>query len=118
MKSICFIFDKAPYGNQSGRELLDICLMSCAFDMPITVIFKNQGVLQLLKNQQPEILSMKNHSKTFQALELYGVEKVMICETSTEQLSLNCDNLLDIGQLESAKNINRAIEQSDFVLML
>lgn len=118
MKSISFIFNKAPYGKQASRELLDICLMSSAFEMPISVIFKDQGVLQLLKNQEPELLAMKNHSKTFQALELYGVENVMICKESLEKLNIDGANLLDIGTCANRETINQAIEQSHFVLML
>ncbi len=118
MKSISFIFNKAPYGLQNSRELLDICLMSSAFEMPISVIFKEQGILQLLKNQQPEVLAMKNHSKTFQALELYGVEKVMICEESFKELNLNKADLLDIGTYANKETINQVIAHSHFVQML
>lgn len=118
MKSISFIFNKAPYGNNSGRELLDICLMCSAFDMPINAIFKEQGVLQLLKAQEPDVLSMKNHSKTFQALELYGVEKIMVCEKSLQTLKFNSSDLLDIATIENSSTINQVIAESDFVIML
>lgn len=118
MKSISFIFNKAPYGDQSGRELLDICLMCSAFEMPISVIFKDEGVLQLLDNQEPDVLSMKNHAKTFKALELYGVEKLLICKQSLEQQNIQPNQLMDIATLVDSENITQTIEESEFVIML
>lgn len=118
MQSICFVFNKAPYGNHSGRELLDICLMSCAFDMSITVIFQNEGVLQLLENQQPEIMDIKNHSKTFKALELYGVETILIDKETLQQHNLSNESLLEIGKIVDSKIISDSIKKHDHCLMM
>ena len=104
-KSICIVFNKAPYGSQSGRELLDIALMAAAFDMPITAIFIDQGVYQLLKGQEPDILLIKNHSATFKALPLYGIEKVYVEQQAMQKFKLDIHQLLEIDGLQQATTL-------------
>ncbi|NVK21574.1 MAG: sulfurtransferase complex subunit TusC [Kangiellaceae bacterium] len=118
MKSICIIFNKVPYGSQSSRELLDIALMAAAFDMPIKALFIEQGVLQLINKQQPEVLDIKNHSATFKALELYGIEEIYVDANALNNYQLTHDDLMPIAELIDNNAISEHIQQSDFVLML
>ncbi len=118
MKSICFIFNKAPYGNQSAKDLLDICLMCSAFEMPITVIFQDAGVLQLVNDQLPEVLDIKNHTKTFKALSLYGVETILVDQSSLHNYQITADNILDIAEICSQTKIAETIQTSHFNIML
>ncbi|MHC9510845.1 sulfurtransferase complex subunit TusC [Kangiella sp. M94] len=119
-KSICIVFNKAPYGSQAGRELLDIALMAAAFDMPITAVFVKHGIYQLLKGQEPDILNIKNHSATFKALPLYGIEEVLVEQAAMQQFALTKDELIDIEDLKmvASDQIKTTISQSDFVLTL
>ncbi len=118
MKSVTFIFNKTPYGSHSGRELLDICLMTAAFEMSITVIFQDKGIYQLLDKQQPDVLNIKNHSLTFKALPLYGIEKILVDSMSLANSPYNQEQLLDIAETAEPGAIKQAIADSDFVLML
>lgn len=119
-KSICIVFNKAPYGSQAGRELLDIALMAAAFEMPITAIFVEHGIFQLLKGQEPDILNIKNHSATFKALPLYGIEEIFVEQAAIQKSGLMKNELIDIENLKIAGNddIKKIISQSDFVLTL
>lgn len=119
-KSICILFNKAPYGSQAGRELLDIALMAAAFDMPITALFIEQGIYQLLKGQEPDILDIKNHSPTFKAMPLYGIEDVIVEEATMKKFSLTQEDLVEIEglQLMTSDQIKNTIANSDFVMTL
>lgn len=118
MKRLSVIFNKAPYGSQAGRELLDIALMAAAFDMEISAIFMGNGIYQLLNGQQPDILQLKNHSPTFKALELYGIETVLLEEEALTHRGITEAQLLDVAELTGNATIQRHIQQSDFVFML
>lgn len=118
MKSIAFIFNKAPSGTQHGRELLDIALMSSAFDMSVRAIFQNQGVFQLLQNQEPERLGIKNHSKTFKAFELYDINEIYIEQESLTHYKIDSSALLAVAKPTPQKDITNIIKNSDFVIML
>lgn len=117
-KRLSIIFNKAPYGTQSGRELLDIALMAAAFDMDISALFIEDGVYQLLDNQQPDILHMKNHSSTFKALELYGIETALVSEDALAHRRLSQSQLLPVAQPAKQNELQSIIAQSDFVFML
>ena len=117
-KSLSIIFNKAPYGTQSGRELLDIALMAAAFDMNINALFIDDGVYQLVNNQQPDLLNMKNHSQTFKALELYGIETVLVSEDDLARRQLTETRLLPVAEAVQNDAIQDIIAQSDFVFML
>ncbi|WP_223669036.1 sulfurtransferase complex subunit TusC [Kangiella shandongensis] len=118
MKRLSVIFNKAPYGSQAGRELLDIALMAAAFDMDISAIFIGNGVYQLLDKQQPDILQLKNHSPTFKALELYGIETILLEQEALAHRNMTEPQLLDVAELTDNATIQRHIQQSDFVFML
>ncbi|MBV36851.1 MAG: sulfurtransferase complex subunit TusC [Rickettsiales bacterium] len=117
-KSLSIIFNKAPYGSQSGRELLDIALMAAAFDMEIKALFIEDGVYQLLDNQQPDVLYMKNHSPTFKALDLYGIETRLIAEHDLVERGISQEQLLPVAETTSQDTIKQVISESDFVFML
>lgn len=117
-KSLSIIFNKAPYGSQAGRELLDIALMAAAFDMEINALFIEDGVYQLLANQQPDVLYMKNHSPIFKALDLYGIETRLVSSHAMSSRDLSQEQLLPIAEPTSQANIQQVISTSDFVFML
>ncbi|WP_345291476.1 sulfurtransferase complex subunit TusC [Kangiella marina] len=117
-KSLSIIFNKAPYGTQSGRELLDIALMAAAFDMEICALFIDDGIYQLLRDQQPDILHMKNHSATFKALELYGIETVLVSSEDLRLRHLSTEQLMPVAEQAEPNKIQQVIAQSDFVFML
>ena len=117
-QSLSVIFNKAPYGSQSGRELLDIALMAAAFDMDIQAIFIDDGVYQLLSNQQPDILNMKNHSATFKAMELYGIETALVSHEALDSRGLSVEELLPVAELSTSEQIQAIVYDSDFVFML
>ncbi|AOE49625.1 sulfurtransferase complex subunit TusC [Kangiella sediminilitoris] len=118
MKRLSVIFNKAPYGSQAGRELLDIALMAAAFDMEISAIFIEDGIRQLLNNQQPDILHMKSHSPTFKAMELYGIETVLIDRDDLLKQNIAQEQLLEVAKITSGDVIKGHIAGSDFVFML
>ncbi|WP_251359736.1 sulfurtransferase complex subunit TusC [Kangiella sp. TOML190] len=118
MKSVCFLFNKAPIGNHRGRELLDICLMASAFDLPITAVFQDAGVLQLVAAQSPEMLGIKNHIATFKALELYGIEQVLVDTLSVRDYQIQTNDLIESAALTPPETIKQVIKNADFVMML
>ncbi|HXK00415.1 MAG TPA: sulfurtransferase complex subunit TusC [Buchnera sp. (in: enterobacteria)] len=75
MKSIAFIFSHAPHGTSFGREGLDIILSASLTIQDISIFFIGDGVFQLVKNQQPEIILSRNYASAFCILPLYGINK-------------------------------------------
>ena len=93
IKSFVYINRKAPYGTIYALESLEVVLIGAAFDQQVKLIFIDDGVYQLTKNQDPEGIGMKNFSKTYAALGDYDVTEIYIDQQSLEQRGLGIEDL-------------------------
>jgi len=73
-QSLLLISRQAPWAGPSAREALDIALAGGAFDLPISLLFLDDGVLQLAAGQRAAALQQKDLQANLQALPLFGVE--------------------------------------------
>ncbi|HHF3575905.1 TPA: sulfurtransferase complex subunit TusC [Haemophilus influenzae] len=103
---IAFLFRTSPHGTSISREGLDAILAATAFCEPndIGIFFINDGVLNLIDNQQPEIIQQKDFIRTFKLLDLYDVEQRFICTASFQKFKLDNRELI-----LSCEKINRSL---------
>ncbi|MGL4936333.1 sulfurtransferase complex subunit TusC [Shewanella sp.] len=88
MKKICILFRSAPHGTTKGREGLDLALLSASFEQEVSLLFVDEGILHLVKDQQPELIGAKDYIATFKALPLYDIDVVLICKQSLADYGL------------------------------
>lgn len=93
-KSCLFIIKTAPHGTITAQETLDVLLTYAAFGLTVSLIFVEDGVFQLMANQQTTALGLKNFAATFRALEDYEVESVYVDKASLESRGLKKEDLL------------------------
>ena len=93
---IAFLFRTSPHGTSISREGLDAILAATAFCEPndIGIFFIDDGVLNLIDNQQPEIIQQKDFIRTFKLLDLYDVEQRFICTESLQKFKLEDRELI------------------------
>ncbi len=104
VKRFLFVNRKAPHGTVYALESLETVLISAAFDQDVSVVFIDDGVFQLKKDQDTTGVNMKNFSKTFRALDGYDVEKLYVEKESLEARGLTRDDLIvDVEVLDSGK---------------
>jgi len=103
---LAFLFRTAPHGNAISREGLDTLLAATAFcdEEDIGVFFVDDGVLNLLDGQNPELLLQKDFIRTFKLLDLYDIEQRFICADSLDQYNLHAEQLII-----SAEKIDRTL---------
>lgn len=89
MKKICIIFRSAPLGSTKGREALDLALLSASFEQEVSLVFVDDGVLHLLKDQQPELIGGKDYLASLKALPFYDIEAVFACKQSLGDYGLS-----------------------------
>ena len=70
----------------------------------IGVFFVDDGVLNLLDGQNPELLLQKDFIRTFKLLDLYDIEQRFICADSLDQYNLHAEQLII-----SAEKIDRTL---------
>lgn len=115
-RSILAICRHAPYGNALAREGLEAILACAAMDQAPEVLFINDGVFQLLE-QSPANINEKNLRKNLQALPMFGVETLYLCQHSLEARGINPESL-DIpgATLKLLQNPGEFIADFDQVL--
>ena len=93
---LAFLFRTAPHGNAISREGLDTLLAATAFcdEEDIGVFFIDDGVLNLLDGQNPELLLQKDFIRTFKLLDLYDIEQRFVCVDSLDQYNLSTEQLI------------------------
>ena len=93
---LAFLFRTAPHGNAISREGLDALLAATAFcdEEDIGVFFIDDGVLNLLDGQNPELLLQKDFIRTFKLLDLYDIEQRFVCDDSLDQYNLQTEQLI------------------------
>ena len=93
---LAFLFRTAPHGNAISREGLDALLAATAFcdEEDIGVFFIDDGVLNLLDGQNPELLLQKDFIRTFKLLDLYDIEQRFVCADSLDQYNLQTEQFI------------------------
>ncbi|MEE9355894.1 MAG: sulfurtransferase complex subunit TusC [Methylococcaceae bacterium] len=94
MKRFLFILGKAPYEGLHVQETLDMILATAAFEQSVSLLFLDQAVFQLNKNQHPGHQAVKETASIFKSLPLYDVEKIYIETESLGACGLTEDNLI------------------------
>lgn len=102
-KSLLIISRQAPWNGPSAREALDLALAGGAFDLPLGMLFLDDGVFQLATDQRPTAVQQKNLAANLQALPMFGVEDLYACSHSLARRGLATDTLaLPVQVLDDA----------------
>lgn len=115
-KSFLLICRHAPYGQSLAREALDVALTAATFDQPVAMLFMGDGVLQLVKSQQPAAIAQKALDKQLAALPLYDVETIYVEAEALQARGLTPADLALPVQALHGDDITRQIDAHDIVL--
>ena len=91
-----YVNRKVPYGTIYALESLEVVLIGAAFDQDVSLAFVDDGVYQLVKNQNTEAIGMKNFSSAFKALGDYDVNKIYVERESLQLRGLLQGDLLPL----------------------
>ena len=114
---LAFLFRTAPHGNAISREGLDALLAATAFcdEDDIGVFFIDDGVLNLLDGQNPELLLQKDFIRTFKLLDLYDIEQRFVCADSLDQYNLNTEQLIISAEKIDRTSLINKLSQAEKV---
>lgn len=118
MKSLLIVSRAAPWTGMAAREALDLALSGGAFDLPVSLLWQDDGVYQLLAGQQPAAVQQKDLQANIEALPLFGVEQLYACAESVQQRQLETSALLPDIELLSGEQLKALLASHDQVLML
>ena len=114
---LAFLFRTAPHGNAISLEGLDALLAATAFcdEEEIGVFFIDDGVLNLLDEQKPELLLQKDFIRTFKLLDLYDIEQRFVCADSLNQYNLQTEQLIISAEKIDRTSLINKLSQAEKV---
>ncbi len=129
-KKFLYVNRKAPHGTVYAQESLEVVLIAAAFEQDVALAFIDDGVYQLLQNQDTSALGNKNFSPTYRALGDYDVNQIYVEQESLELRGLSKEDLMpltyededdDWAEKDSIHVVSSAeladiIEQQDVIL--
>jgi tRNA 2-thiouridine synthesizing protein C len=116
VKKFMFVNRKAPYGTVYALEVLEMVLISAAFDQDVHLAFLDDGIYQIKKGQDTKDLGHKNFSPTYRALEGYDIEKLFVEKESLEERGLTTADLLVDVEVISRADLAKLMGEMDVIL--
>jgi len=95
-KKFLYINRKPPHGSVYALESLEVVLIGAAFEQEVTLAFIDDGVYQLLQNQDTSAIETKNFTPTFRALGDYDVNRIYVERESMELRGLVKEDLMPL----------------------
>ena len=115
VKRFMYVNCRPPHGTIYALECLEVVLITAAFEQFESLVFIDDGVYQLLKNQDTTEIGTKNFSKTYRALDDYDVERVYVEKESLEARGLTADDLIIQPEILSTDELREIMAQQDVV---
>lgn len=114
-KKITIIFSHSPYESSISQEGLHFLLAASTINLPIKLIFIDDGIWLLKKHQEPEIIKYKNFTAGFSALSLYDIEDLYIEQASLTARGLTLDDLFIKPIPMDTLNISHLLDNQDLI---
>jgi len=115
-KKLLFLFRRPPYAGTGALEAIEVALVAGVFDQDVAVLFKDDGVYQLLPQQDGALLGGRTVSKVLSALPEYGIEKLYACSQSLSSRAIDPENLALPVELLPLSAQRELLRQQEVVL--
>ena len=116
VKRFLYVNRRAPHGTIYPHEMLEMVLITAAFDQDVSVVFLDDGVYQIKKEQDTKGIGIKNFTPAFRALDDYDVEKLYVEKESLEARGLTAEDLLVPVEVVSTERLRQIMAEQDVVL--
>lgn len=116
VRKFMYVNRRAPYGTIYALESLEVVLIAAAFEQDVSLVFMDDGVYQIKKDQDTAAIGVKNFSPTYRALEGYDVEKLYVEKESLEARGLTTDDLVVPVQLVDKNQLADLMEEQEVIL--
>ncbi|MCB1661795.1 MAG: sulfurtransferase complex subunit TusC [Pseudomonadales bacterium] len=115
-KSFLVLNRRPPYSSNFAKEALDVALMCAVFNQNTSILYMDDGVFQLVREQDPADIQQKNSSQTLPMLEMYEVKHVYVDAESLLQRGLQKEDLVIPVELVDSPKITQLLSQQQVIL--
>lgn len=114
--TVAVLMRKPPYGSVYTAEGFRTIMGIAVFEMDISVLFVDDGVYTLMKNQDPSQLDMKPLGEGFPMLGDFGVTRFYVHDQSLVERGLTADDLVVPVQVVDSSHIGAILQDCGKVL--
>ena len=114
-KTCMFINRHSPYGSSRAQEALDMAFALSAFEHKVSLVFMDDGIFQIICDQQPAEIGMKNFSPAFLAWQDYEIENIFVEKESLQARGMEKSDLLIDVEIIDADQLGQLLEKQDFI---
>lgn len=114
-KTCLFVNRRSPHGSSHAVEALDMAYALAAFEHRVSLLFMDDGVFQIIRDQQTADIGVKNFSPAFRAWQDYEIEHVFVEKASLQSRGLERDDLLIEVEMIDTKTIGQILQQQAFI---
>jgi len=126
-KNFMFVNRKAPYGTIYALEILEMLMISAAFEQHAVIAFVDDGVFQIQKGQDTVAVGMKNFSKTYGVVEMEKedadededidmVWRIIVEEQSMTERGLTPEDFVIDVEVLGGDALKQLMDQQDVVI--
>lgn len=115
VKRFMYVNRRPPHGTIYALECLEVVLITAAFEQLESLVFIDDGVYQLKKDQDTTGIGTKNFSKTYRALDDYDVERIYVEKESLVARGLTADDLIIQPEIVTTDELREIMAQQDVV---
>ncbi|MEE4192480.1 MAG: sulfurtransferase complex subunit TusC [Halieaceae bacterium] len=116
-RSLLLVFRRAPYGRSLSRAGYDVALAAAAFEQPVSLLFMDDGVWQLMPEQRPEAIGARSIARTLESLPLYDIDRLYVDSESLAQRALAAGNLVEAATPLDTAGVRELMAGHDQVLV-
>ena len=116
MEKVIVLLRKAPYGSIYTAEAFRTIMGIAVFEMDICVVFADDGVYSLVKDQNPEKLDMKPLGDGFPMLKEFNVNRFVVHDESLSERGLVPEDLVMEVEMANSSQISEIIKEYGRVL--
>lgn len=109
---------QAPYGGYKAQQCLDIALASAVFEQDVIFAFLEDGVFQIILDQNPAAINSKPMGSALETLQLYGIEEVYVDQSSLDERHLSLTDLVIQAKPLDSDKLVELIDRADCVFSL
>lgn len=118
MKRLLYIACRDPYQDARAQELLDALLVAASFGAQVSVLFQDEGVWQLLPDQQAAVLGRRALGAQLESLPLFEVEQLYVDAGDLATRGLSVESLLLPARALSGDALAALLRSHDQVIRL
>ena len=93
MKQLMCIVSKPPYAGAHSLELLEAAMVGAVFDFQVSLLFRADGIWNLVPGQNGQIIGSRTISNVLRAMPTYEVEQLYACAEAVRKAGLNLSDL-------------------------